>query len=120
MGLSRIKKTAKRKNNMLDRINNRVYSSDKERSYLNTQANIDLMLKYQKAFRHIRNGTKLLQTLKDMAERFKQEKFLTPKQMSFINEGIYEKFIGALGEARNDPELKSCPVRHDIKKTLRY
>jgi hypothetical protein len=105
---------------MLNRINTRAYGSDKRVSYQTTQANIDLMLKYERAFSHIKNGEKLLQTLKDMAERFKQDKFLTPKQMSFINEGIYEKFIEGLGAGRNDPEIKGCPVRHDIKKVLRY
>jgi hypothetical protein len=105
---------------MLNRINTRAYGSDKRVSYQTTQANIDLMLKYERAFSHIKNGEKLLQTLKDMAERFKQDKFLTPKQMSFINEGIYEKFWTGIANGRKDPELAGATAKHDIKKVLRY
>ena len=104
----------------LDRINTRVYGSDKAAAYASTQANIDLMLKYRKAFDHIRNGKKKLALLLDIAERFKQDKFLTPKQMSLINEGIYESFWKGLSAARKDPELAGATTHHDMKKSLRY
>ena len=105
---------------MLNRINTRVYSSDKDMCYINTQANIDLMLRYKKAFDYIRNGKKKLQALVGMAETFKQEKFLTPKQMSFINENIYESWWQGLSRARADEQLQGATTHHDMKKSIRY
>jgi len=105
---------------MLDRINNRAYGSDKRQAFQSTQANIDLMLRYKKAFDYIRNGKKKLQALVGMAETFKQEKFLTPKQMSFINENIYESWWQGLSRARADEQLQGATTHHDMKKSIRY
>ena len=106
--------------NNLNRVNNRVYGSDQRQAFASAKANISLMLKYQKAFNYVRSGKRFLADLKSMAKRFKQDNFLTDKQLSYINEAIYEKWWTGLSKANNDPELKGATTKHDNKKTLRH
>ena len=106
---------------MLDRINNRVYGSDKEQSMRSAKANLDLMIENKSVFSYLPNGKKILAKVLSIKEYLDRENDLTDPQLSFVNNGLIEKFWCGMAIAKKDPELSGIKgMRHDNKKTLRF
>ena len=104
----------------LDRITSN-FSHGKEQALRSALANLKLMLDNPKPFDSVKGGADKLKTLKGMQRQYDTQKFLSEKQISWINNGLIENYWDGIAKIKNDPALSGAKVKHDIgRKTLRF